>query len=50
MTSRERFEAVLNRKPVDRAPVVEWASWWDVAYERWYSEGLPREKDGTPYF
>lgn len=49
MTSRERFEAVLNRKPVDRAPVVEWASWWDVTYERWYSEGLPREKDGTPY-
>ena len=49
MTSRERFEAVLNRKPVDRAPAVEWAGWWNLTYDRWYSEGLPRVNDGTPY-
>ncbi len=49
MTSRERFEAVLNRKKVDRAPAVEWASWWNVTYERWYAEGLPKLDDGTPY-
>ena len=49
MTSKERFDAVLNRKPVDRAPAVEWAGYWNYTYDRWYSEGLPRVEDGTPY-
>lgn len=28
MTASERFGAYLQGKPVDRAPVVEWAPWW----------------------
>ena len=41
MNTRERFQAVLNFEPVDRLPVVEWASWWNKTVERWQSEGLP---------
>ncbi len=49
MTNRERFDAILNRKPADRAPVIEWAGYWDKTFNRWYSEGLPHTEDGTPY-
>lgn len=31
----------MNFEPVDRAPVVEWAGWWDKTIERWRGEGLP---------
>ena len=41
MTTRERFHAVMNFKPFDRLPLVEWASWWDKTIERWHGEGLP---------
>jgi hypothetical protein len=43
MTTRERFRAVMNFQPVDRLPMVEWATWWDQTLARWYREGLPRE-------
>jgi hypothetical protein len=41
MNSVERFCNVMAFNPVDRLPVVEWASWWNLTLDRWYSEGLP---------
>ena len=41
MTASERFRAFLSGKPVDRAPAIEWAPWWNLTVERWRSEGLP---------
>ena len=41
MTTRERFHAVVDFKPFDRLPIVEWASWWDKTIDRWRGEGLP---------
>jgi uroporphyrinogen-III decarboxylase len=41
MTSRERFHAVMNFKPFDRLPILEWAGWWDKTVDRWRTEGLP---------
>ncbi|MBL7077667.1 MAG: hypothetical protein ISS31_09350 [Kiritimatiellae bacterium] len=40
MNNRERIVATLNNKPVDRLPMVEWASWWDKTVDRWRGEGL----------
>ena len=45
MTNRERFHAIVNFQPVDRLPVVEWASWWDQTVRRWEGEGLPTGLD-----
>lgn len=42
MTPRERFQAVMNFRPFDRLPVVEWAEWWDKTIEHWHNEGLPK--------
>jgi hypothetical protein len=41
MNTRERFHAVMNFKPYDRLPLLEWAVWWDKTIARWHSEGLP---------
>lgn len=41
MTNRERIAAVLEGKQVDRLPVIEWATWWNLTIERWNSEGIP---------
>ncbi len=46
MTAPERFAAYLAGKPVDRAPAVEWAPWWNLTVERWLRDGLPPEKAG----
>ena len=43
MTNRERFRALMNFEPVDRLPLVEWATWWNQTIERWQGEGLPGE-------
>jgi hypothetical protein len=43
MTARERFHAIMNFKPFDRLPVLEWAPWWDQTISRWHKEGLPPE-------
>ena len=40
MTASERFRAVIDRRPVDRLPVIEWAPWWHLTKERWLSEGI----------
>lgn len=41
MTHLERFAAVMDFRPVDRLPRIEWASWWDKTIDRWCAEGLP---------
>ena len=41
MTSQERFHALMNFQPVDRLPLMEWATRWQVTLDRWYGEGLP---------
>jgi hypothetical protein len=43
MTPRERFQAVMNFRPFDRLPIVEWAGWWDRTIDRWHAEGLPAD-------
>jgi hypothetical protein len=44
MNTRTRFQNVMNFKPADRLPQVEWAPWWkDATIARWYTEGLPAE-------
>jgi len=43
MNTRERFHAVMNFKPFDRLPLLEWAGWWDKTIERWRGEGLPTD-------
>ena len=51
MTNRDRFLAVLNgKKPDDRLPVVEWASWWDLTLNRWHGEGLDPALTGDELF
>jgi len=41
MTPRQRFARALNFEPLDRLPMVEWASWWNKTVERWEGEALP---------
>ncbi|MBI4559103.1 MAG: hypothetical protein HY706_16080 [Candidatus Hydrogenedentes bacterium] len=41
MTARERFQYLMNFEPVDRLPILEWATWWDKTIARWRNEGLP---------
>ena len=45
MTNVERFRALMAFKPVDRLPVIEWASWWDQTLARWRAEGLDAHDD-----
>lgn len=55
MTDRERFLRLMAFEPVDRVPNYELAL-WPQTYERWLSEGLPRDTlyqnwfEGEPYF
>ena len=41
MNQRERFLNVMNFRPVDRLPMIEWAGWWDKTILRFISEGVP---------
>ena len=43
MTTRERFDALMNFRPFDRLPIVEWAGWWDQTIARWHTEKLPAD-------
>ena len=45
MNVRERFHAVMDFKPVDRLPMIEWASWWGQTTDRWAKEGLAASLD-----
>ena len=40
MKTRERFLRTMNFQPVDRLPMLEWATWWDKTVTRWKGEGL----------
>lgn len=40
MTPRARFHAAFDGRPLDRLPMVEWATWWDQTIARWAGEGL----------
>ncbi len=40
MRNTERFLAALERRPLDRLPAIEWASWWNETVRRWQEEGL----------
>jgi hypothetical protein len=46
MNTRERFHAVMQGRPFDRLPLLEWASWWGETIDRWGGEGLPAEVVG----
>lgn len=41
MNTRERFHAVVNFRPFDHLPMLEWAGWWGDTLQRWHVEGLP---------
>ena len=41
MNTRERFQAIMDFRPFDRLPILEWAGWWNKTIERWRTEGLP---------
>jgi hypothetical protein len=43
MTTRERFQAIMNFQSFDRLPILEWAEWWDETIDRWHNEGLPKK-------
>lgn len=43
LTHRDRFRRLMRFEPVDRLPVVEWAPYWDLTVDRWYSEGMPHD-------
>ena len=40
MNTRERFLRTMDFRPVDRLPMLEWATWWDKTVARWKGEGL----------
>ena len=39
MNSPERFRRALAGEPVDRLPVIEWATWWDQTLDAWHAAG-----------
>jgi len=41
MNHVQRFRALMDFKPVDRLPMIEWAEFWDKTLRRWHREGLP---------
>jgi len=43
VNTRERFHAVMDFRPFDHLPIVEWAGWWNQTIDRWHTEGLPVE-------
>ena len=42
MTVPERFKCVMEKKPLDRLPAIEWAPFWNLTIDRWKKEGLPK--------
>jgi hypothetical protein len=38
MKAHERFIAAAKGLPVDRLPMIEWASWWDQTVKNWVKE------------
>ena len=48
MTTRERFQALMQFQPFDRLPLVEWATWWGDTLDRWRTEGLAEDFSVNP--
>ncbi|MFH1708401.1 MAG: hypothetical protein ABIF71_10880 [Planctomycetota bacterium] len=46
MNTVERFHAIMDFKPVDRLPAIEWAPWWNQTLDRWLKEGLDPAGEG----
>ena len=44
MTNRELFLSIMHYRGADRMPVVHWTGWTETL-ERWYREGLPRDRN-----
>ena len=42
MISKERLINFFNKKPCDRLPIIEWATWWDLTLDRWHNDGLDK--------
>ena len=49
MTNRELFLNIMHYGSFDRMPVVHWSGWTETM-ERWYGEGLPRDKNIHEFF
>lgn len=49
ITSRQRLQAALNHRPLDRIPMIE-TCFWPETLDRWHNEGLPKNADPTEYF
>ncbi|RLF13655.1 MAG: hypothetical protein DRJ66_07445 [Thermoprotei archaeon] len=50
MNYRERFQAWMHYKDVDRAPFYEWLGYWSETVNRWRAEGLSPGVDIFEYF
>ena len=48
LSSRERIDAVLNHREVDRIPIQDHP--WRTTVERWHREGLPESQTPDEYF
>ena len=44
MTNRELFLNIMHYRGADCMPVLHWTGWKETL-ERWYGEGLPRDRD-----
>lgn len=45
MNCRERFQNVMNFQPVDKIPLCEIATWWDLTIDNWTKQGFPENLD-----
>ncbi len=44
MNASQRFHAIMEGRPFDRLPLVEWAAWWqDQTVVNWHQQGLPKD-------
>ena len=46
MNNRERFNAIMHYRPVDRCPIVDFG-FWDETIIFWHEQGLPETVDMT---
>ncbi|MCX6078336.1 MAG: hypothetical protein NTW32_02275 [Chloroflexi bacterium] len=46
MNERERFNACMHYKPVDRCPIADYG-FWDETIPAWHEQGLPANVNKT---
>jgi hypothetical protein len=49
MNARERFDAVMHYRPVDRCPMMDFG-FWDETIEAWEEQGLPKGTNTDDWF